>query len=144
MKSLLSLLTTIHIYAFTIAQTPQDIVAVKSVLTMQIQAWNNGDLDGYMQGYWKSDSLTFIGKKGVTKGWQQTLDNYKKSYPDKSAMGQLGFELISIEQLSQSDIYVVGKWNLTRDKKLGDLSGHFTLLLKKINSQWVIVSDHSS
>lgn len=110
----------------------------------QQAAWNDGNIEAYMQGYWKSDSLTFIGKKGITKGWQSTLENYQKSYPDKSAMGQLSFEILSLESLSSDAIYVVGKWNLAREPAKGNLNGHFTLLFKKIKRQWLIVSDHSS
>jgi ketosteroid isomerase-like protein len=121
-----------------------DVQMVLQVLTAQQVAWNNGQLEAYMQGYWKSDSLTFIGKKGITKGWQSTLENYQKSYPDKSTMGQLSFEIVSLERLSSDAMYVIGKWNLEREMTKGNLSGHFTLVFKKIKGQWLIVSDHSS
>ena len=121
-----------------------DVQMVLQVLTAQQAAWNDGNLEAYMQGYWKSDSLTFIGKKGITKGWQSTLENYQKSYPDKSTMGQLSFEILSLEYLSSDAIYVIGKWNLEREMTKGNLSGHFTLVLKKIKEEWLIVSDHSS
>ncbi len=117
---------------------------IMQVLSVQQTAWNDGNLDGFMAGYWKSDSLMFIGKKGVTKGWQPTLDNYKKSYPDKASMGTLQFDIISVEIISNKSAYVVGKWHLKREASKGDLEGHFTLLFKKIDSRWVIVSDHSS
>jgi uncharacterized protein (TIGR02246 family) len=115
---------------------------VRQLLTTQTRAWNKGDIEGFMQTYWKSDSLMFIGKSGVTRGWQQTLENYKKGYPDTAAMGKLSFDIITVEQLSQESFFVVGKWMLKRS--MGDLSGHYTLLLRKINGQWVIVADHSS
>jgi ketosteroid isomerase-like protein len=105
-------------------------------------AWNRGDLEGFMQGYWHSDSLRFIGSRGLTYGWQQTLDNYKKGYPDTDAMGKLKFTILSVEQLSKRSAYVIGKWHLTR--KAGDLEGHYTLLWKKVKGAWVIVADHSS
>jgi hypothetical protein len=114
------------------------------VLKVQQESWNEGDIDGFMNGYWRNDSLTFIGKRGVTKGWQQTLDNYRKSYPDKASMGTLQFDILSVELTSKTTAYVVGKWHLTREPSKGDLDGHFTLLFKKINNRWVIVSDHSS
>jgi hypothetical protein len=123
---------------------PTEIQKVKDVLIAQQKSWNDGRLEDFMQGYWKSDSLTFIGKKGVTKGWQQTLDNYKKSYPDKSSMGQLIFDILEVEQFSATTIYVIGKWNLQREESKGNLGGHFTLVFKKINDKWVIVSDHTS
>lgn len=108
----------------------------------QEAAWSRGDLEGFMAGYWQSDSLRFIGSKGVSYGWKTTLSNYKKSYPDRESMGELTFTVISIEMLSKRSAFVVGKWHLTR--KIGDLSGHYTLLWKKIGGKWYIVTDHSS
>lgn len=116
--------------------------AIRSLLDKQTAAWNRGDLDGFMEGYWKNDSLMFIGKSGITYGWQKTLDNYRKGYPDRTAMGTLIFTLIELKPLSKKYFSVVGKWHLKRT--IGDLSGHYTLLLKKIKGEWVIVADHSS
>ena len=124
-------------------QSP-DIEKVKMVLNNQQQAWNEGRIDDFMEGYWKRDSLKFIGKKGITYGWQQTLDNYKKGYPDQSSMGQLQFDILDIEQFSGNTIYVIGKWTLTREESKGNLGGHFTLVFKKIDKRWVIVCDHTS
>jgi ketosteroid isomerase-like protein len=124
-----------------IAQS-KDQKAITKLLHEQDLAWNRGDLEDFMKGYWKSDSLMFIGKNGITYGWQQTLDNYKKGYPDTAAMGKLDFEYIEMKQLSSTYFFVVGKWHLTRT--IGNLQGAFTLLLKKINNNWVIVKDHSS
>lgn len=115
---------------------------IKKVLSDQVDGWNKGDMDLYMAGYWKSDSLKFIGKNGIQYGWQKTLDGYKKSYPDKATMGILAFDEITIEVLSPCAAFVIGKWTLTRDK--GNIGGIFTLLLKKIDGQWVIVCDHTS
>lgn len=115
---------------------------IRSLLTAQTESWNRGDIEGFMQTYWKSDSLMFIGKSGVTRGWQQTLNNYKKGYPDTAAMGKLSFDIIKVEKLSKKYYYVVGKWMLKRS--IGDISGHYNLLLRKIGGQWYIVSDHSS
>lgn len=116
--------------------------AIKNALRIQTESWNRGDIDGFMQTYWKNDSLLFIGKNGVNKGWQATLNNYKKSYPDTAAMGQLAFNLVTIKRLSSKYYYVVGKWMLART--LGNLSGHFDLLFKRISGKWYIISDHSS
>ncbi len=115
---------------------------IRALLQKQTEAWNRGDIEGFMEGYWKNDSLMFIGKSGITYGWQQTLDNYKKGYPDKTAMGQLTFTLIEMKSLSKKYFSVVGKWHLKRT--IGDIGGHYTLLLRKINGKWVVVSDHSS
>ncbi|MBL7828556.1 MAG: nuclear transport factor 2 family protein [Saprospiraceae bacterium] len=120
----------------------KDERAIRSIMLEQENAWNRGDLAAFMEGYWKSDSLRFIGSKGLTYGWRQTLENYKKGYPTPDAMGQLKFTILSVEQLSNKSAFVIGKWHLTR--KAGDLSGHYTLLWKKINKKWVIVADHSS
>jgi ketosteroid isomerase-like protein len=111
------------------------------LMKRQEAAWNNGDIGGFMKYYWKSDSLKFIGKSGITYGWQKTLDNYKKNYPDKAAMGKLTFEIKSAEQLSDQSVYIIGSWNLERERPVG---GYFTLLWKKIKGEWVIVADHTS
>ncbi len=119
-----------------------DVQAIRAVMQTQQDAWNRGDLEAFMQGYWKSDSLRFIGSRGLTYGWQATLDNYKKGYPNRDAMGTLRFDIISVEILSRRSAFVIGKWSLVR--KAGDLSGHYTLLWRKIGGKWVIVADHSS
>lgn len=116
----------------------------KDVLTLmqeQEVAWNNGNVYAFMQHYWKNDSLKFIGSKGVTYGWQKTLQNYLKSYPAKEDMGVLKFIIIEATQLSEESIYVIGRWELKKEKPV---AGHFTLLWKKIENRWVIVADHTS
>ncbi len=119
-----------------------DETKIRQLLAAQTEAWNRGDLESFMQTYWKSDSLMFIGKTGVTRGWQQTLENYKKGYPDTAAMGQLSFDIITVKSLSPEYFFVVGKWMLKRS--IGDISGHYNLLLRKIKGRWVIIADHSS
>jgi hypothetical protein len=125
----------------TLAQDKDEQLILNSI-DIQKNAWNNGDLVNFMETYWKSDSLMFIGKSGVTYGWQNTMDNYKRGYPDAAAMGKLNFEILQVKRLSVLYFSVVGKWQLTRTA--GNLSGHFSLLFKKIGSRWLIVSDHSS
>lgn len=120
----------------------KDEQQIRRLLVTQTESWNRGDIEGFMQTYWKSDSLMFIGKSGVKWGWQQTLNNYKKSYPDTTAMGKLSFDILQIKKLSDEYYYVVGKWILQRT--IGDLSGHYDLLLRKMKGKWVIVADHSS
>ena len=115
---------------------------IEKILQAQDTYWNRGDIEGFMKTYWQDDSLMFIGKSGVTYGWNNTLNNYKRSYPDVTAMGQLHFDLIQIKKLSRKYYFVVGKWYLSRT--IGDLQGHFTLLIKKIRNHWVIIADHSS
>jgi ketosteroid isomerase-like protein len=118
-----------------------DLKTVSNIMKAQQLAWNNGDIRGFMSFYWNNDSLKFIGSKGLSYGWQKTLDNYIKSYPDKTAMGILKFTILSTEKLSKTSIYVIGKWGLDKEKPSG---GHFTLLWKKIDNKWVIVADHTS
>lgn len=115
---------------------------IRNILETQTTSWNKGDVDGFMKGYWENDSLLFIGKSGPVYGWRTTLLNYKKSYPDTTAMGKLHFDIIKIEKISGRSYNVVGRWFLTRS--IGNLQGVYTLLFKKINGEWVIVQDHSS
>jgi hypothetical protein len=124
------------------AQKNKDSLMVIHVMDEQTTAWNNGDIDTYMETYWKSDSLMFIGKNGPTYGWEKTRSNYKKSYPDTATMGKLSCELIQMKRLSVMYYSVVGKWYLKRS--IGDIGGAFTLLFKKIKGKWVIIQDHSS
>ncbi len=130
------------IYANASYAQSKDELAIRDILSGQVTTWNNGDLQNFMQGYWQNDSLKFIGKSGITYGWKQTLENYKKNYPNTLAMGKLAFDLIEVKRLSPLYFFVVGKWQLTRS--IGNLQGHFTLLFKKINSKWFIIADHSS
>ena len=140
-KKILSSVTGILFFIFVHAQS-KDANAIQNAMNEQLNAWNAGDINRYMATYWQNDSLMFIGKNGVTYGWQNTLNNYKKSYPDTAAMGHLDFTIIEIKRLSVLYFHVVGKWHLARSA--GDLSGHFTLLFKKVKDKWVIISDHSS
>lgn len=119
-----------------------DEKSILKLLDDQTRYWNQGNLDSFVKGYWNHDSLMFIGQSGVTYGYQNTLRNYKKSYSDTAKMGKLKFEIIKIQQLSNEYYFVVGKWFLQRS--VGDLKGHYTLLFRKINNEWVIVADHSS
>ena len=120
----------------------KDELSIRTILAAQTSEWNKGNLESFMKGYWESDSLMFIGKSGITYGWQKTLDNYKKGYPDTAAMGKLNFELVTVKRLSKDYFFVVGKWHLTRS--IGNIGGAYTLLFRKIKNQWVIVTDHSS
>tara|TARA_B110000046_G_scaffold35749_1_gene38990 strand:+ start:6770 stop:7204 length:435 start_codon:yes stop_codon:yes gene_type:complete len=115
---------------------------IKLVMKFQESAWNSGDIPGFMKAYWNSDSLLFIGSKGLIYCYTETLTNYLKSYPTAEKMGQLTFEFVQIEILSKNQAFVVGKWHLKRIED--DLGGHFTLLWKNIDGEWKIVVDHSS
>jgi ketosteroid isomerase-like protein len=119
-----------------------DESAIRQTLGEQVQAWNEGNIGRFMKTYWENDSLMFIGKGGITYGWQNTLNNYKKNYPDTIAMGKLSYNILKISRLSPEYFYVVGKFHLQRS--IGDLNGHYDLLFRKINGRWVIIADHSS
>jgi len=138
------LMVIIFLFLFSINANAQTRTEKKiiALLKAQDECWNRGDIEGFMDTYWNSDSLMFIGKSGVTYGWQNTMTNYKKGYPDTTAMGKLTFTLIDIRKLSGKYYHVTGRWKLNRS--IGDLQGHFTLLLRKIKGVWKIVSDHSS
>lgn len=109
---------------------------------MQEKAWNEGDIPAFMEGYWQSDSLTFVSTRGMTFGWQNTLDNYIKGYPDRAAMGKISFEILRMKAMGKKAAHVIGKWHLKREA--GDIGGHFTLIWRKIEGRWVIVADHTS
>ena len=125
------------------AQTASDRRAILAILNRQTADWNAGRVEAFMNGYWQSDSLTFVGKVGVTKGYEGTLASYKKRYPDRATMGTLKFDILKLEFQASGVAYVIGRWHLTRPQ-VGDVGGHYTLLWRKINRRWVIVSDHSS
>lgn len=139
------LLSLFVIVSFSVqAQTTKTLAEeqIKLVMKFQESAWNRGDISAYMKGYWNSDSLLFIGSKGPTYGYKKTLLNYLNSYPTSEKMGQLTFDFVKIEILSNTQAFVVGRWYLERTED--DLGGHFTLLWKKIDGVWKIVVDHSS
>jgi len=115
---------------------------IMEIMEKQEKCWNQGDIDCFMEGYWPSEKLRFMGKKGVTYGWKNTLERYKKSYPNKDAMGLLTFDILSLEMLAKDKALMVGKWHLARTE--GDLEGHFSLIWQKFDKQWLIVFDHSS
>ena len=115
---------------------------ISKVISDQQNAWNKGDIEGYMQGYIKSDSLRFASGGNVSYGWQITLDRYQKGYPDKATMGKLIFSDIDIELLSPEVAIVFGKWELEREND--NPWGLFTLVFKKTDEGWRIGHDHTS
>ena len=137
----LFLATAVLISVYTHGQTNSE-TAIRTMLAAQVTEWNKGNIAGYMKGYWDNDSLLFIGKNGPTYGYKATLDRYKKGYPDAEHMGQLTSTILNMKQLSPEYYFVVGKWELKR--AAGDLSGSYTLLIRKLKNDWVIIADHSS
>ena len=134
------LMISVFLSSATIAQDTEGVI--KEIMQRQESCWNRGDLECFMNGYWESDSLMFIGKDKIHVGYQNTLKRYQAAYPDKDAMGHLSFTFIYMEPQGKNSFYVVGKYHLKRT--VGDLEGHFTLLWKKIAGEWLIVADHSS
>jgi len=139
MKIIITFLTLFLFSGWSFAQEKE---AVAKVLEDQQLAWNRGDIDGFMQGYWKSDSLVFVGRGAPVYGWQKTIDRYKRGYPDKAAMGELTFDIIQVKILDSTNAFVLGGWRLKRDKDTP--GGYFTLWFRKINGEWKIVCDHTS
>ena len=138
MKNLLVLFFTI--LTVFVSQAQED--EIRGVLEEQVTCWNKGDLDCFMQGYLNSNELVFVGSGGPKYGWQVTLNNYKKSYPDRAAMGTLKLDLLKFQPLGKKHYLVIGKWVLNR--KLDAPQGHFSLVFEKINGEWKIIADHSS
>lgn len=119
-----------------------DRLAITSLLTAQQAAWNRGDIDAFVVGYWKSPELTFSGSSGVSRGYDGVLARYKKSYPDRAAMGQLDFSGLEFHFLGNDGALVLGNWQLKREK--GDVGGVFTLVFQRFPEGWRIIHDHTS
>lgn len=126
--------------SLTFAQN-KDEKAIIELMKKQEAAWSKGDLEGFMQGYWQSDSLTYYSGARITKGWQTTLDNYKKGYPNQDYTGTLKFIIDQITPINEGAYYVMGQYHLTR--KVGDANGTFMIIFKKIKGEWKIVADSS-
>ena len=145
MKNLIIFFLSLAVYFPCFSQTKennQDLIAVRAIMSQQEKAWNEGDIPTFMEGYWQNENLVFTGSKGPTYGYFNTLERYKKSYPDQAAMGKLHFDLLFLKQWDENTIQVVGKFTLVRAQDTP--TGHFTLLFRKMEGAWKIVSDHSS
>jgi uncharacterized protein (TIGR02246 family) len=123
-----------------------DRAAIQAVLDAQQQAWNRGDVDAFLTGYWHSPDLTFSGSSGVSRGWDGVLARYKKTYPDRAAMGQLDFSNLEFRFLGPEAALVLGHWHLQRDaaKGGGDIGGVFSLVWQRFPEGWKIIHDHTS
>lgn len=145
MKNLLLLAPFILLISINIsAQTKNDriVMEIVKVMDAQANAWNAGDIEGYMKGYWNSPDLVFISGDTVTKGFQPTLERYKKRYDTKAKMGVLTFAGLEIEVLSKDAAKVLGSWSLAR--AADNPKGKFTLIFKKFKDGWRIIHDHTS
>lgn len=143
MKKLVLLLCMLCVFS-SYAQSNQDadVKAINKVLKRQRIAWSNNDLETFMEGYWKSDSLKFYGANGLTYGWESTFDHYEKAYPTKDHTGKLSFKINDITKISEGAYYVLGEYHIKRD--LGNADGIFMLIFKNINGEWKIIVDTSS
>lgn len=119
-----------------------DIKAINKVLKKQRIAWSNNDIEGFMEGYWKSDSLAFYGNKGVTYGWENTLDHYLTYYPTAAYTGKLSFKINAVNNIAPDAYYVLGEYHIKRE--VGNAHGIFMLVFKKINGEWKIIADTST
>jgi len=119
-----------------------DRAAITAVLSAQQAAWNRGDVDAFLVGYWHSPDLTFSGSSGVSRGWDGVMARYKKNYPDRAAMGHLDFSELELRFLGRDAALVLGHWHLKRDK--GDIGGVFSLVWQRFPEGWKIVHDHTS
>ncbi|AXT21134.1 DUF4440 domain-containing protein [Flavobacteriaceae bacterium AU392] len=143
MKSLVFLFCLfISISSFSQSTEQQDKDKIISIMKAQEKAWSNHNIEGFMKGYWKSDSLKFYGSSGLTYGWNKTLSNYKKRYPTKDHTGALNFKINDLSKINNDVYFVMGEYHLTR--KVGDANGIFMIIFKKINGEWKIIADTSS
>ena len=112
------------------------------VLDAQAEAWNRGDIDGFMQHYWKSDLLTFSSDGHTRRGWTEAKSRYERSYPTPERMGHLDFTDIEVHMLGDTAALVLGRWHLTREPD--SVGGNFSLVFERIDGQWTIIHDHTS
>jgi len=142
MKNCIWLIFVLVLSSAVFAQASKEETEIRRVLDTQVEAWNRGDIDGFMQGYWRSEKLTFISGDKVTHGWQGTLDGYKKTYDTRAKMGKLMFSDLEFTLLSKDAAVVLGSWGLKRIKDTP--KGKFTLTFRKFKEGWRIVMDHTS
>ncbi len=121
-------------------QDLNEINTIKKILSSQQECWNNGDIDGFMQGYWNSEKLVFTSlNHKPAYGWKNTLERYKNSYPTKSSMGELRFEILNLKLISKTTATLKGKWELIRQKD--HPNGLFWLDIEKFDNNWLITKD---
>ena len=141
---LLLILLASGITISAIAQAKDDRVKaeIRAVMEAQAAAWNRGDIEGYMQGYWKSEQMTFVSGDSVSRGWQAAFDRYRKRYDSRAKMGVLTFSDLEMNILSKDSATVLGSWALQRESD--NPKGKFTLIFRKFKNGWKIVHDHTS
>ena len=120
----------------------RSVAAIRAVLEAQAAAWNRGDIEGYMDGYARSDDTVFLSGDDITRGWQTVLERYKKGYDSREKMGVLTFSELGFSSLGSDTTTVVGRWHLKRAKD--EPHGRFTLIFKRTKQGWRIIHDHTS
>ena len=142
-RSFFSLIALIAALVMTsTAQNSTAAAEIQKVMTDQAAAWNSGDIEGFMRGYWNSEKLVFVSGDRVTRGWQATLDNYKRTYDSRAKMGTLTFSDLEINLLSKDAAVVLGSWSLAGEKD--NPHGKFTLTFRRFKEGWRIIMDHTS
>ncbi|SEE62196.1 protein of unknown function [Tenacibaculum sp. MAR_2010_89] len=146
MRKIFYLILLITIVACNVPQAENvseetDRNEILAIIKEQEKSWSKHDLEGFMNGYWKNDSLKFYGSNGLTYGWKKTLENYKKGYPTKDHSGTLKFKINDISKIKEGAYFVMGEYYLTR--KVGNANGVFMIIFKKIDGEWKIIADTS-
>lgn len=136
------LFLTIPVFAQSTKEVSRIKADVTAVMDEQAAAWNRGNIDAFMSGYWNSSELVFVSGDTVTRGWQPTLDRYKKNYNSREKMGTLKFSDLEIDVISKNAAVVLGSWSLRRSND--NPKGKFTLIFRRLNGGWRIVHDHTS
>ncbi|WP_445738313.1 YybH family protein [Mariniflexile sp.] len=140
MKKILFLICLISTFnSFSQTSEKEDTDAIMAVLKAQRLAWSKNNIEEYMEGYWKSDSLKFYGSHGITNGWYNTLDRYQAAYPTEGHTGKLSFKINDITKISNNVYYVLGEYHIKRE--VGNADGIFMLVFKRIDGKWKIIVD---
>jgi ketosteroid isomerase-like protein len=124
------------------AAKPAPVTAIEALLEAQSAAWNRGNIDEFMTGYWNSEATTFAGSNGVSRGWEALRERYHRNYADRATMGTLVFSKLEVTELAPDAALVLGHWRIERPS--GPVGGVFTLVLKKFPEGWRIIHDHTS
>ncbi len=143
-KVIICVLLIVGCWHFNRAQSTGDQDArnkIMAIMKAQEQAWSNQDLEGFMKGYWENDSLKFYGSQGITYGYGNILENYRKRYPSKAHTGILRFRINDLSKIEDGSYFVLGEYHLTRE--VGDANGVFMIIFKNINGEWKIIADMS-
>jgi len=143
MKNYILIICAVILSQISCAQTSEnaDKKAILSVLKTQRLAWSDNNIEEFMEGYWKNDSLKFYGSNGVTYGWENTLERYKQAYPTADHTGTLSFKINDITKITNDAYYLMGEYHLKRN--VGNATGIFMIIFKRIDGEWKIIADTS-